>query len=436
MQTIEKEINRLATLLNNTQSGCLIFAIYDTASNRDEIIGRLKGKLKIPIYEFHITQKQKNPLKLLQHLDTATHLAVSLYNIEQAFPEALGYINYQREALLNQNWGLIFWITEYGRNEIANKSADFWSLRSGVFDFRIRDYKQILELRKGLIAEPILYQSKEDLEKRLNLYQVLLKEYEIDNKPAKKDIAELKDKIGQIYYLFGDYPQSYEWLKQALAINEEIGNEAGLAATYNNIGKIYRAWDKYQEALEWYEKSRVICETMGDPKVLAMTYNNIGMIHDNHGNFHEALKWYEKSIKIKEEVVDYAGLAATYNNIASIHYAQGNFQDALKWHEKSIAICEKIGEPKILATTYNNIGLIHYTQGNYQEALKWYEKSAGIFKEIGSWHSVAVLFRNIGLLYRAIDEKDVARQYLQESINLYLQLKLESEAEEVRRVMG
>jgi len=138
MQTkiFEEEISRLATLLNNTQTGCLIFGIYDTVANRDKIINRLKGKLKIPIHEFYLNPKQKNPLKLLQHLNPTNHLAVCLYDIEQAFPEILGYINYQREAFFKQNWGFVFWITEYGYNEIANKSPDFWSRRSGVFNLK------------------------------------------------------------------------------------------------------------------------------------------------------------------------------------------------------------------------------------------------------------------------------------------------------------
>ncbi|MEW6097421.1 MAG: tetratricopeptide repeat protein, partial [bacterium] len=279
IKTIEEEINRLATLLNNTQTGCLIFCLYNTVANREDIINRLKGKLKIPIHEFYISPKQKNPLELLQHLDSANHLVICLYDIEKAFPESLGYINYQRENFFKQNWGLVFWITEYGRNEIANKAPDFWSRRSGVFDLRIKDYKQILEAQESLIAEPMLYQSKDELGKKLNLYKWLLEEYKTDKEPDKKKIADITFKIGQIYYLFGDYTQSYQWLKETLSVYEEIGYLQGLATTYNNIGVIHDTQGNYQEALNWYEKSIKISEEMGDIAGLARTYNNIGSIH-------------------------------------------------------------------------------------------------------------------------------------------------------------
>lgn len=305
IKTFEEEINRLSTLLNNTQTGCLIFGIYDTVANRDEIINRLKGKLKIPIYEFYISPKQKNPLKLLQHLNPANHIAISLYDIEQAFPEVLGYINYQREAFFKCNWGFIFWITEYGRNEIANKAADFWSRRSGMFDLRIKDYKQTLDTQKAITSESMLYCSKDELVKKLNLYKALLQEYKTDKERNKKNIAEIISKIGRIYYLFGNYTQSYQWLKKALAISEEIGDFKGLAMTYNIIAGIHHDKLDHDKAIEVYEKAIKIYEQnqMQNHPDYARCQMNLGLAYADTGKKDNALQSLELALSIFEKSV-------------------------------------------------------------------------------------------------------------------------------------
>jgi tetratricopeptide (TPR) repeat protein len=76
--------------------------------------------------------------------------------------------------------------------------------------------------------------------------------------------------------------------------------------------------------------------------------------------------------------------------------------------------------------------MIHNTQGDYEEALKWYEKSREIFETICDKHHLSMSLGNIGLLYRDIGKKDKARQYLSESYQIYIQLNLKSEAEEVK----
>ncbi|MFH0774484.1 MAG: tetratricopeptide repeat protein [bacterium] len=133
----EEEIDRLSTLLNNTETGALVFCLYSTVGLRDSIVKRLKEKLKIPIEELSITKKEKNPLKLIQSLGPIQRSTICFYSIEDGFPEALGYINYLREPLFRYDHGLLFWITDYSRNEIATKAPDLWSRRSGVFDFRL-----------------------------------------------------------------------------------------------------------------------------------------------------------------------------------------------------------------------------------------------------------------------------------------------------------
>jgi predicted ATPase len=243
-----------------------------------------------------------------------------------------------------------------------------------------------------------------------------------------------KDPWDEITIEFDNISNAADWVADQL--NVDVSDElARLAHEYVCALNEYIYRRAIQQGLRWLLAGVVACKKLNKERDEAILYNEIGLRYGSQGNYQEALKWYEKSIKIKEEIGDIAGLATTYNNIGMIHYAQGNYQEAVEWYEKSIKICEKIGDQKVLATTYNNIGEIYDAQGNYQEALKWGEKSKEILEEIGDMHHLAMCLTNIALLYRDTQKKDKARQYLNESYKLYLQLNLKSEAEKVKQLL-
>ncbi|MEW5768042.1 MAG: tetratricopeptide repeat protein [bacterium] len=403
----EDEINRLATILNNSRIGCIIFSLYNTVAGRDGIINRLKDKLKLPIVEFSLTSTQKNPLKLLEQLEPTNNLVVSIYDIEQAFPEVLGYINYQREGFFKYNYGFLFWITEYARDEIANKAADFWSRRSGVFDFRVKDYKQILELRQRLSEEPISYQNKDDLLKKLNIYKNLLEEYKTDKEIDEKNIAKLISKMGQIYYLLGDYDSALKQYQKALEIIERIGDIAQVAKSLHQIGMVYHQRGDYDSALKQYQKALEIDERIGDIAGVAGSLHNIGMIYHQRGDYDSAIKHYQKALEIAERIGDIAGVAKSLHNIGAIYHQRGDYDSAIKHYQKALEITERIGDIAGVAKSLHNIGAIYHQRGDYDSALKQYQKALEIAERIGDVVQVARSLGQIGVLY--FDKSDYKR---------------------------
>jgi predicted ATPase/Tfp pilus assembly protein PilF len=207
-------------------------------------------------------------------------------------------------------------------------------------------------------------------------------------------------------YVFRRRPASGErWLRAGLVAwaAAEHGQRVGLFC--NELGLIYDARGDYAAALAWYEKSVAINEQLGNQAVLAATYNNIGEVHRARGDYDAALGWYGKSVAIKEKLGDLAGLATTYNNIGLIHDARGDYDAALEWYMKDLAISEKLGDLAGLAATYNNIGQVHYARGDYAAALEWMQRSLDIFERLGAKASAATVRENIEVLKEAMSRK-------------------------------
>jgi len=234
----------------------------------------------------------------------------------------------------------------------------------------------------------------------------------------KAGLATSYNNIGAIHDARGDYGAALEWYAKSVALKEELGDRAGLATSYNNIGLIHKARGDYGAALEWYARSVALTEELGDKAGLATSYNNIGAIHDARGDYEAALEWYDKSVALKEELGDKAGLATSYNNIGLIYDARGDYEAALEWYDKSVALKEELGDKAGLAVSYHNIGLIHKARGDYEAALEWYARSVALEEELGDKAGLAASYNNIGVVHRVRGDYGAALEWYARSVAL------------------
>jgi hypothetical protein len=140
---------------------------------------------------------------------------------------------------------------------------------------------------------------------------------------------------------------------------------------------------RYAEALEAYQKALAIHERIGDQQGIAISYNNIGNIHAAQGRYAEALEAYQKALTIRERIGDQQGIAICYNNIGNIHYAQGRYAEALEAYQKALAIHERINDQEGLALSYDNIGTLYQAQGLYAIARSYFQKALPIAQSLG-----------------------------------------------------
>ncbi|MGH7600228.1 MAG: CHAT domain-containing protein [bacterium] len=103
-----------------------------------------------------------------------------------------------------------------------------------------------------------------------------------------------------------------KWLLAGAAAFARLENKMHESLMYNSIGLIDDARGDYDAALQWYQKSVAIDETLGDRAGLATSYNNIGLIYKARGDYDAALQWYQKSVAIL--VVRFSITVATFRH--------------------------------------------------------------------------------------------------------------------------
>lgn len=208
---LDLEVRRLSLLLKNTTGGCLAFALYRDVAQRAAVVRYLQRRLSLPLYELTLSPDRRDPVGLLRDLlpevertcqatarspRASRRALISIYDVERAFPEALGYLNLQREFLAQVPHAVVFWVLEYGLREIAGGAPDLWDWRSEVFDFRGPEDRTLLLGRELALTEGFFYRDRGDLERRLSLYLGLLQDQAGREKPDEAFIAVLEGEGG------------------------------------------------------------------------------------------------------------------------------------------------------------------------------------------------------------------------------------------------
>ena len=147
---------------------------------------------------------------------------------------------------------------------------------------------------------------------RAGLYMTLL----IDWLPSichSQDLSVQGEALGQtgkLLHHLGDYETALTYLKQSLAIRQQIGDKAGEGTTLNNISQIFDAQGDYETALTYLKQSLAIRQQIGDKAGLCATLFNMGHIHAQNKQIEEAVQAWVTVYVLAKQINEYQALQA------------------------------------------------------------------------------------------------------------------------------
>ena len=186
--------------------------------------------------------------------------------------------------------------------------AKYQYVLSNEFD----TFKSLYSLRDSLLSEIIT--NTKDSEK---LVVQNLKLHHLYNALGKKDssdiyynaareqayllenetmIAHVRFYEGINHFSDGKYLESYKSLKAAGNHYEEIGDDAGLFASYSELGKLFTRIDEYSAAHEYLRKAEQLALSSGDENLIITANYNIGSIFSSEQKYNTAFHFYQKGL--------------------------------------------------------------------------------------------------------------------------------------------
>ena len=239
--------------------------------------------------------------------------------------------------------------------------------------------------------------------------------------------------LGIIAQIQGDYNIAHNQYQQALTIEEQLDDRAGMASTYGQLGVLAQDRGDYDTAHNLYEQSLHIKEQLGDRAGMAKTYHNLGILSQDRGDYDTAHNQYQQALAILKELGDQASMAASYHQLGILSQVRGDYDTAHNLYEQSLHIEEQLGDRAGMAKTYHQLGVLAQRRGDYDVAHTRYERSLHIEEQLGDRAGMASTYGQLGVLAQVRGDYDTAHTYYQRALTIFEELGDRVNIAKVRR---
>ena len=419
------EVEALGLLIRETDSSLLAFALYRRVAEREAAVRALKERLDLPVVEFALSQRDKDPIALLGEVPNTERACVMFYDVEAALPGVAGFLNLQREAFGRVPHAAIFWAGEHGLRELATKAPDFWAWRTGVFDFRSKQFERPTAAMRAALREPMSFLDRGGLERRISLYQGLIEEHGGLEKPDERFLARLELRLAVAFSTLGRLAKGKSHALRALERSRRAGDGRAEADALHHLGDIVLELGHVEEAEGHAQQGLTIRQRSGDEPAIASSNHQLGTIAQERQRFDEAEGWYRKALDIYERLELERFAAASYHQLGNIAQERQRLDEAESWYQRALEIYERLGLERDAAYEYHQLGRIAEERQQFDEAESCYRRALEIFERLGLERDAAGEYHQLGRIAQERQQFDEAESWCRRALEIYERLGIE-----------
>jgi two-component system NtrC family sensor kinase len=234
----------------------------------------------------------------------------------------------------------------------------------------------------------------------------------------KKWIPRCLYRLGEWFFLKGDYIPAQNYLKQAIEEGLEAHDYPMVYKAVYKAGWALSAQDKTPEAISYVKAVAERLKQANNRRELANIYNMIGDLYEALYNYSAAIDYYNKAGTIEE--ADHAGyLDQPYAQEVGFIYMHIHNTNKAKWILlKAEAKYEKAHDDKDIATNNFILGECSLLANDPKGSIYYYKKALQAAKKINSNSILTSGQNSISWAYYLIKDYDNAYAYAVSAIKL------------------
>ncbi|HAS42089.1 MAG TPA: hypothetical protein DCS93_16530 [Microscillaceae bacterium] len=201
-----------------------------------------------------------------------------------------------------------------------------------------------------------------------------------------KDLSFVLSNIAGVYYQRGYFERALKYQLNALKLQENFHDQAGIGASLDQIGSIYAGQKMFVKALENYNHSLNIHKKLDNNQVaISKNLCNIGQVYFMQNKYAQALDFYKRAFElIANQRAHKTTEADLLENIGKVYQIQGDLSNAISYFKKSLDVRQVLGNKDGISANLNNLAEVYLASKKYPQALNYAERSLALAKSIKS----------------------------------------------------
>jgi class 3 adenylate cyclase/tetratricopeptide (TPR) repeat protein len=196
---------------------------------------------------------------------------------------------------------------------------------------------------------------------------------------------------------------------------EEAINEA---AIYISLAHLSMKEGKYGASLAAIAQARELASDAGDNRILAQIEAVRGDALRLLGRPSEALTALEHSIDLTRSLGDDDTLFLALDSLAEMYLLNGDLERCKERRERAVEVAERTGDRAKVAFETVQLGYVSFYIGSWSGATDHFEQALQLARSLGLRLTSAGALFGLGMGKLAEGQKDVARRYLEEGIDI------------------
>jgi tetratricopeptide (TPR) repeat protein len=230
-------------------------------------------------------------------------------------------------------------------------------------------------------------------------------------------------KIGQKYYMLGQFNQAKTHLNHGLNIAISEKDKGWMSKSYNDMGLVENKLENFKNALSYYQKGLELKIAIGDLYKIGTTLNNLGLVHKQLEEYQKATEYYEQALDTfleytKVENFDKRvshNISHLYEDLTTVYIQSSNIEKASQYANKILNTFELKFSTHDQARALINLAKFQIKIGDFKQAKSYLEKA-----QEQKDFSIEIYFE-LAKINESLENRISAIQYAQTGLNLALQ---------------
>jgi len=242
---------------------------------------------------------------------------------------------------------------------------------------------------------------------------------DLDNQEQQALILQA---TGIAYKLMNKPVEALRNYQDSMAINQQLGQKRGVAASLAEIAQVQILLGKPDAALAAYNEALKIRREIGAKKEAGDTLIDMGDFYVERGQPDQAMQAFKESLQIQRDAGDETYQGLCLNNIGTTYAQKGENEDALTYLQQALQIREKLNVPGDIAETLHNLGEAYAALGQYDQAMTAYMRGLDLYRKSGDNQGAAIMSHSMGLVFEYQGRLGPAVGALQDAVKAFRDL--------------
>lgn len=233
----------------------------------------------------------------------------------------------------------------------------------------------------------------------------------------------------KVYYLYKisdaysltQLPEAKKYADSALELAKRINYKKGMARSHTRLGNIFNNTGEFDTSLAEHLASLELCEEMKDESGIAASYNNIALMYTTRRlsqDYKNAITNFIKAKESYEKLKDSSNLTTVLLNIGDGYEKMDMLDSAFIFASKAKQIAIRRKDYESLGVIFINLGYISYKRNKIEEALKDLRSGIYYMKEIDDNYNLASAWSSLAQCFGKLKNSDSLEFYAKKAIEM------------------